>query len=110
MIPFGSQTITLNMRGSSTGTDRLGHPIYSPVAVPVPGCSIQPVMSTETLGDHDGVITRWRLFAPSDVPLTAVDSITYGGQTFSIDGDPEPWPDWYGGIHHIECYLRKATG
>lgn len=109
-IPFGIQTVTVVQRGASVGTDQLGNPQYAPTATDVPNCSIQPEFSTETLGSADRIITRWRLFAPPQTDLSAVDSVMFNGETFSIDGDPALWFDWYGKPHHQECYLRKATG
>lgn len=108
--PFlGRQTVTFVHR-SDGPPDNLGVPTVVETETTVPGCSVQPVSTTEEISDVDQVITRWRLFAPAGVTLTAIDAVIADGERFSVDGDPQIWPGLNGIPHHTECLLRRATG
>lgn len=109
-IPFiGRQTVTVVHRTDGP-PDNLGVPTVVETQTVVTGCSVQPVSTTEDVSDVDQVISRWRLFLPAGIAMTAVDNVIANGMVFSVDGDPQTWSDLGGKPHHTECYLRFATG
>jgi len=110
MTPYiGRQVVTI-VRRSDGPPDHLGVPTVVETETQVPGCSVQPLTTAEQISDVDQVVTRWRLLAPAGVVMTATDAVIADGVRYSVDGDPQPWTDLGGRPHHIECFLRRATG
>lgn len=110
MNPFiGRQAVTIVHRTDGP-PDALGVPTRVETETAVTGCSVQPLSTDEQLSDVDEVITRWRLYAPAGLPMTAIDAVIFDGARYEIDGDPQTWSDLGGRPHHVECYLRRATG
>ncbi|HEX5119849.1 MAG TPA: hypothetical protein VFW65_32080 [Pseudonocardiaceae bacterium] len=107
--PIGHQIITV-IRRTSGPPDRLGVPTQVETRHDVSGCSVQPVGTDEQLSNVDLVVTRWRLYAPADADVVVTDAVIAGGLTYEVDGDPQVWPDIRGQPHHLEAYLRRATG
>jgi hypothetical protein len=108
-VIIGHQTVILVHRAAGP-PDTLGVPSHVETQESVSGCSVQPLTTTEELSDVDQVITRWRLYAPATVTLTAIDAVISDGVLYEVDGDPQIWSDMAGRPHHLECYLRRATG
>lgn len=107
--PIGHQVITV-VRRTDGPPDRLG--VATPVETryDVAGCSVQPLTTAEQLSNVDQVVTRWRLFAPPNADLVVTDAVVVAGIQYEVDGDPQVWPDMGGRPHHLEAYLRRATG
>jgi hypothetical protein len=106
---IGRQAVTI-VRRSDGPPDALGVPTVVETETAVTGCSVQPLSTAEDISDVDQVITRWRLYAPAGITVTATDAVIADGTLFSVDGDPQTWPGLNGTPHHTECYLRRATG
>jgi len=106
---IGRETVTVVTR-SWGPPDTLG--VAAKVETPhtVTGCAVVPLTTQEDVSDVDHVVTRWRLFGPPDMAVTVTDAVIVGDLTYEVDGDPQVWPDARGVPHHLECYLRRATG
>lgn len=105
----GHDTVTV-IRRTNGPPDSLGVPTRVETQQTVPGCSVQPLGTDEMLSDVDRVVSRWKLYAPATLVLTATDAVQSHGITFEVDGDPQIWSDVRGAPHHLECLLRRATG
>lgn len=109
MPKFGGHTATVITR-TPGAKDELGVPTWTESTVTVAGCFLQPLETEETLGNVDTVISHFKLFAPAGTPLTSTGRVVVDGVSYEVRGDPMPWADIRGIPHHIECYLRRATG
>lgn len=109
MPKLGGQAATVITR-TPGAKDELGVPTWIETPVTVPGCFLQPSDTDETLGNVDTVISHFKLFAPAGTPLTSTGRVVVDGVSYEVRGDPMPWSDNRGIPHHIECYLRRATG
>lgn len=111
MIPFGNKTVT-GVRRIPGAPDRLGVPVDSEVTFDIPDCSFQPFATPqELLSNVDLSQSLWKLFAPAGTGLIVTDAVRIDGKTYEILGDPQEWPDPISGVtHHVEIWLRRATG
>lgn len=107
--PIAVQTVTVITR-TRVGEDVLGNDVYEDTETVVTGCSVQPLGSEEQLGDRDTVMSRWQLWAPADIPLTATSRVRHDGHVFEIDGEPQTWPGVDGRPHHVTAILKTWTG
>lgn len=106
---IGHQTVTIVHRSAGPAND-LGIPATVETQTTVDGCTVVPLTTQEEVSDVDQVVTRWRLFGPPDMAVTVTDAVIVNGLEYEVDGDPQVWPDFRGVPHHLECYLRRATG
>lgn len=106
---WGRQTVTL-IRRTPTGPDDYGNTAYREDATVITGALVQPTLvAREELGQADITVTRWKIWVQPTVDLASVDAIDVDGERFEVEGDPMHWPDFHGGIHHIEAYLKKIS-
>lgn len=96
-------------RGEIIDYDSRGNPIYGPDEEITFYGELRPLQGSETVGGRDLVITRFRMFIPRAVGITAFDKITIDGQEYTVEGEPEPH-NIGGRIHHFEAIVRRATG
>lgn len=110
VIPFGRQTVVL-VRRAVTGRDAHGNDVYTVTRETVSQCLVQPTLfSKEFISAEDRTVNRLQLFAPPNVNLKSIDAVEFNGERYEISGEPLPWPDWTGGVHHIEAILEKVAG
>lgn len=80
----------------------------------VPDINVQPFTTEELVADtRDLLTTDRRLYsAPGTNPdLTGRDRFEFGGDTYTVIGEPAQWADpLRGGVHHLEALLRKWSG
>ena len=81
------------------------------VSLVIPGCSVQP---SSTSLSQDGrvlaVADGMTAFLPPDADVQAGDRIEYGGNTYTINGEPRVWPSATGELDHIELNLQRWSG
>lgn len=111
-VPIGNQTITAILVSYTDSVDKLGVRTKTETQMSISGCSWQPLSTVETLGDIDEVTSHWKLFAPPGINLSALDAVItpWDGLRYSVDGDPQPWTDFFGAPSHQEILFRRATG
>lgn len=110
MSPFTGREVITIVRRTPGAPDRLGVRVPTETQQTVTGCSVQPLGTDEELSNVDRVITRWKLYAPAGTVLTVTDAVMSNGVRYEVEGDPQTWPDIRGVPHHVECFLRRATG
>lgn len=77
------------------------------------GCHVQPMAGDEVFvsdGRRNAVVTRWKLFAPPNVVVGALDRVKYAGTTYELDGAPRAWPSASGRLDHLEAILQLVEG
>jgi hypothetical protein len=84
------------------------------------GCRVQPMhgeeilfsgsASTEGGTARDARVTRWKLFAPTQVALNARDRVRFGGVVYEVDGPPQRWGSPTGLLRHTEAWLKIVEG
>ncbi|MGC9544023.1 hypothetical protein [Streptomyces sp. UG1] len=108
MARLGNHTAVI-LRGR--GTDSFGDPLPGdPDEIEVTGTSMQPASSVETIDGGEQVVSLWDWFVPPGTDVRATDQVKFRGQTYDVDGDPQPLDDERGRPHHIEVRLRIVTG
>lgn len=112
MLPrFMTQTVTRIRPGTKEIRGQIIPDWDNVSTVTINGCSVQPASTTlsqdgRVLGISDGVT----LYAPTNADIMAGDRIQFGGNTYTINGDPRRWPSATGGLDHIQCSLERWHG
>lgn len=93
-----------------TSTDEYHNEVVAVGAgVPTRGL-LQQASTTEYTTDRDTTVTQWVLFLPAGTPIGPQSQVTYDGQTFQVDGQPERvWNPRTATVSHIEAKLREVT-
>lgn len=88
----GEETITL-LRETGGGYDKYGDPIpVIPARIPVPGCQVAPVVSTEPSDrGREGVVIGWTVYAPAGTVAYYTDKAEIRGVPCAIEGTPGDW-------------------
>lgn len=82
----------------------------APLELDIPGCSVQPRVSSERTDQRDTVTTSLTAFLPAGTDVTATDQIRWRSELYDIDSRPENWIDLDNTAHHIELQLRRVEG
>ena len=110
LISFWTQSIT-RLRPSTT-TER-GSTVYdwsAPDRLVIDGCSVQPASTSLSQdGRVQGITDGLTVYAPEDADLQAGDRIEYGGNVYTINGDPLLWPG-AGRLAHMQLNLTRWRG
>lgn len=83
----------------------------NPTTTTVTGCSVQPAGTTldingRVLGISDGLTA----FLPFGTDVKAGDRIEYDGETYTIEGVPQPSISPTGSISSIKLHLKRWEG
>lgn len=111
--PLGADTLLITTAAQGPQDHNFMPTPGAPANEPIPGCSVQPLSTTEIVTFTDLTITDKKALCPvSDTPLalTTADTIAFAGVTYQVYGVPQLWYDLYGTPHHVTVYLRKAAG
>lgn len=112
MLPrFMTQTVTRIRPGTKEIRGQIIPDWDNVSTATINGCSVQPASTTlsqdgRVLGISDGMT----LHAPASADIMAGDKIQFGGNTYTINGDPRRWPSATGGLDHIQCSLERWHG
>lgn len=88
--PFtGGEAITLNRREATGEYDEYGNVIYADTADPVTGAAIWPESATETNQNVERTNSVYVVLLPVSVNVDAIDSITWRGKAYEVQGEPE---------------------
>ena len=103
--------VTTTIPGGPTGAYvDIGNEIVSPPKTVTFRGELRPLTGAETdNGTRDTVVTRFRLFFPRHVTLTATSTVAVAGTDYKIVGEPEPHSIG-GRVHHYEVLLERITG
>lgn len=104
---------TVTVVEPTTGTDGRGDPVETfGSGVDVAAWMQQglgPRGSSETLGDRDVQDSRWTMYSTSTPTMTGLARITWNGQTYTVQGQPNHLTT-RDGYHHTEANLRLVEG
>ena len=110
LLSFWTQSI---IRVRPTTTKSRGSTIYDwsePDRLEIYGCSVQPSSTSLTQdGRVQGISDGLTVYAPLDADVRAGDRIEFGGNTYTINGDPLIWPG-AGKLAHIQLNLMRWRG
>lgn len=112
MLPgFMTQTVTRVRPGIKTSRGQTIPDWDNASTAVISGCSVQPAATTlsqdgRVLGISDGLT----LYAPANADIMAGDKIQFGGNAYTINGEPRRWPSATGGLDHIQCNLERWHG
>lgn len=110
MLSFWTQTITRIRPGEMTVRGSVVPDWDHVETLTIPGCSVQPASTSlsqdgRVLGVQDGLT----VYAPAGIDVKAGDRIQYGGNVYTINGDPLDWPA-AGRLQHIQLNLQRWRG
>jgi hypothetical protein len=102
--------ITLINR-SVTGVSPLGNDALGTAVTTVVLGGFAPGGSTELVQGQDQIITQPTVYLPAGTNVTAIDRIVVAGQTFEVDGSPNPYCNPFTGWRTpVEVKLKVVTG
>lgn len=110
LISFWRQSI-VRIRPGTTESRGSTIPDWSKATeLTIEGCSVQPASTSlsqdgRVLGVQDGLT----VYAPIDADVKAGDRIRFGGNVYTINGDPLIWPG-AASLDHIQLNLQRWRG
>lgn len=105
--PLHGQTVTVR-RVTLGEPDAHGVPSETVTETPWPGCNVQPVGTSESVGAAQVVTGRFRVSGPPAEWITAQDELIHQGRTLRIEGDPQTFIG--GAIDHTELIATIQRG
>jgi hypothetical protein len=84
-----NQPLTLR-RWTTDALDEYGNMVEGAADTVIVYGYIEQTDSTETLIDRDTVVTNWTGYVPADTEIGHLDYITFEGNTFQVNGAPNP--------------------
>lgn len=76
----------------------------------IPGCSVQPMVGDEVLGDRDSIAHRWILYAPPGVDVVPTDRISHRGTTYEVQSDIRRWTGATGAVDNVQMEMERIDG
>ena len=101
------ETITIQSVGLGA-PDSAGVPARTITERVWEGCHVQPVGTTESVGAAQVVTDRLRVSGPLAPWIKPEDTLTRGGRTFEIEGEPQHYTG--GVLDHTEIIVRAQKG
>lgn len=110
LISFWTQSITRLRPGKKKERGSYVFDWSDPDVKEIAGCSVQPSSTSlsqdgRVLGVSDGLT----VYAPVDADVQAGDRISFGGNVYTLTGDPLVWPG-AGRLEHIQLNLTRWRG
>lgn len=107
---FWRQTITRIRPKTTTSRGSTVYDWNKPSTLDIPGCSVQPASTSLTQdGRVQGISDGLTVYAPVDADVKAGDRIRYGGNDYTINGDPLIWPG-VARMQHMQLNLTRWRG
>lgn len=110
LISFWTQKI-IRLRPKTTISR--GSPIYDwsdPDSLEIAGCSVQPASTSLSQdGRVQGIADGLTVYVPAEADIKAGDRIRFGGNDYTINGDPLMWPG-AARLAHIQLNLQRWRG
>lgn len=109
-ISFWTQSITRLRPGTKTVRGSVVPDWANVSRLTIEGCSVQPASTSLSQdGRIEGVMDGLTVYAPEDADVLAGDRIEYGGNVYTINGDPLIWPA-AGRLSHMQFNLQRWRG
>ena len=110
LISFWNQSITRLRPGETTARGSTIYDWSNPASLEISGCSVQPASTSLSHdGRVQGITDGLTVYAPVDSDVKPGDRIVFGGNTYTINGDPLIWPG-AGKLAHIQLNLVRWRG
>ena len=110
ILSFWTQSIVRLRPGTKTERGSEVPDWDNPKSLTIAECSVQPASSSLTQdGRVAGVTDGLTVYAPANADVKAGDRISYGGNIYTINGDPLIWPG-PGRLAHIQLNLVRWRG
>ena len=107
-----NQPIAIQTMAPSSSPDDYGNkPLIASGTSTIVLGFIEQMTTAEDLLNRDTTKTHWKCFLPAGTVIGHLDRLTFGSQTFEVDG--EPWVVWNPGrqtVSHIVCELVSING
>lgn len=83
----------------------------NPDSLDISGCTVQPSnTSLSQDGRVQGITEGCTVYVPPDADVQAGDRIQYGGNVYTIDGDPQIWHSPTGRTSNLQLRLERWRG
>ena len=110
LISFWTQSITRIRPGIKTERGSTVPDWDNTSSATIDGCSVQPASTSLSQdGRVQGITDGLTVYAPEDADVAAGDRIEYGGNVYTINGDPLLWPG-AGRLAHMQLNLTRWRG
>lgn len=107
---FWTQSITRIRPGTKTLRGSTVFDWDNTESLVIPECSVQPSNTGLTQdGRVQGIQDGLTVYAPVDADVRAGDRIAFGGNVYTINGDPLVWPA-AGRMAHVQLNLQRWRG
>lgn len=111
MFSWTNETVVRLRPGTTTERGSVIPDWSNPTTANITSCSMQPASTTLSMdGRVLGISDGYTLYAPVDADITAGDRISYGGNTYTIDGDVRTWSSPAGNVAHLVVNLKRWAG
>jgi hypothetical protein len=88
--PMGGEVVVL-LRRVKTGQNLYHNDVYGVVEVPVVGCAVNPLGSSEQdTGGRDKTVDTIEVTMPADTVVNRIDRLRVRGIIYDVQGTPEP--------------------
>ena len=75
------------------------------------GCSVQPTTTGLSQdGRVLGIFEGLTIYCPPGSDIMAGDRIEYGGNVYTINGEPKPWIGATGMLSHVQINVERWRG
>jgi hypothetical protein len=112
LIPFADDEF--DVLTATEVTDRYNNKTKSwdnPTRVAVSGVHVQPLGTQEDEALGSGSTTEtYQAFYGAESVLTASNRVEWESDTYEVVGEPERWPDPFGGLAYKRAVLRRIRG
>lgn len=112
MLPSWANDTVIRLR--ATAITQRGSEIpdwSSPDRLEIPGCSMQPAGTSLTQdGRVQGTTDGYTCYLPPGADVLAGDRIEYGGNTYTINGEPRAWNSPTGRVSNTQLQLERWYG
>lgn len=105
-----TQPVTVQPMASGA-EDAYGNTPLVPLGSPVAEFGYLDQKDTvENMADRDTVVSKWKAFLLPESVVTALSTVTFGGQVFQVSGEPyHVFNPRTRSVSHIECTLVEVT-
>lgn len=112
MLPSWTNESVTRIRPSVKEVRGSAVPDWSnPNELQISGCSVQPSSTNLSQdGRVQGITDGFTCYIPPGSDVKAGDRISYGGNLYTINGDPQSWKSPTGRVSHIQLQLERWRG
>ena len=111
MLSFFTESITRKRAGTKTVRGDTVPDWSKTTDITISGCTIQPASTSlsqdgRVLGISEGLTA----YLPVNADVIAGDRIVYGGNTYTINGEPKIWKSPTGNLSNMQLQLERWSG